>query len=383
MIRQLPQNLPRAQLPAHFLIRLLLGIHRVVTAHHKEILVVFPGQQRIQLPVRPEHKRFRQAGGKAQGVGAVLPHPYPRRRVIYQQLPCPFLILHGQVQPVPAYPRHRVFVALRPQRRGYARHLAVRVYAYVKHALVVQVFIHPYRAFVASLLHPPQVVHVYREVGWLCAVYPVQTVFLEENHRAAAHRRPREGPRRPHRHRIAVRGYALVRPPVGGVAQLAAVDFMVCRGAAPEPVVLLHHKIHLRAGPLHPHLPGLGQRLLQNARKQDVVRPRVREYPVPVQPAFLQPAHRHPVQGLQPLAQPRGAHQHIGGGLRNPYPLGLAPGFHHRRIPAGVQPQLPVFGILRRRAALRVLPVGRAVPLGQGHAHRAAAHVLLLHVHEG
>ena len=60
---------------------------------------------------------------------------------------------------------------------------------------------------------------------------------------------------------VAVRGNAPVAEPVGGVAQLAAVDNVFFAVAAPHPVVALGHKIQLR----HPALHGYRLRSVHTA----------------------------------------------------------------------------------------------------------------------
>ena len=79
----------------------------------------------------------------------------------------------------------------------------------------------------------------------------MQGVLLEEQRIAHAGSRPGKGAIAAHGDGVAVRGDAPVAEPVGGVAQLAAVDNVLPAVAAPHPVVTLGHKIQFRHPALH------------------------------------------------------------------------------------------------------------------------------------
>ena len=79
----------------------------------------------------------------------------------------------------------------------------------------------------------------------------MQGVLLEEQRIAHAGSRPGKSAIAAHSDGVAVRGNAPVAEPVGGVAQLAAVDNVLPTVAAPHPVVTLGHKIQFRHPALH------------------------------------------------------------------------------------------------------------------------------------
>ena len=85
----------------------------------------------------------------------------------------------------------------------------------------------------------------------LGAVQLVQGVLLEEQRIAHAGSRPGKGAVAAHGDGVAVCRDTPVAEPVGGVAQLAAVDDVLPAVAAPHPVVALGHKIQLRHPALH------------------------------------------------------------------------------------------------------------------------------------
>ena len=79
----------------------------------------------------------------------------------------------------------------------------------------------------------------------------MQGVLLKEQRIAHAGSRPGKGTVAAHSDGVAVRRNAPVAEPVGGVAQLAAVDDVLPAVAAPHPVVALGHKIQFRHPALH------------------------------------------------------------------------------------------------------------------------------------
>ena len=79
----------------------------------------------------------------------------------------------------------------------------------------------------------------------------MQGVLLEEQRIAHAGSRPGKGAVAAHSDGVAVCSDTPVAEPVGGVAQLAAVDNVLPAVAAPHPVVALGHKIQFRHPPLH------------------------------------------------------------------------------------------------------------------------------------
>ena len=85
----------------------------------------------------------------------------------------------------------------------------------------------------------------------LGAVQLVQGVLLEEQRIAHAGSRPGKGAVAAHGDSVAVCSDAPVAEPVGGVAQLAAVDNVLPAVAAPHTVVALGHKIQFRHPALH------------------------------------------------------------------------------------------------------------------------------------
>ena len=88
----------------------------------------------------------------------------------------------------------------------------------------------------APALHAHQLI-----VCRAAAVELVQAVLLEEQHIAHAGGRTGKGAVTAHVHGVAVRSNAPVAVPVGGVAQLAAVDHVLLAVAAPYPVCVLGH----------------------------------------------------------------------------------------------------------------------------------------------
>ena len=95
----------------------------------------------------------------------------------------------------------------------------------------------------------------------LGAIQLVQGVLFKEQCIAHAGSRPGKGTIAAYGDGVAVRGDAPVAEPVGGVAQLAAVDDVLLAVAAPHPVVALGHKIQLR----HPALHGYRLRSVHTA----------------------------------------------------------------------------------------------------------------------
>ena len=79
----------------------------------------------------------------------------------------------------------------------------------------------------------------------------MQGVLFKEQRIAHAGSRPGKGTVAAHGDGVAVCGDAPVAEPVGGVAQLAAVDNILLAVAAPHPVVALGHKIQFRHPALH------------------------------------------------------------------------------------------------------------------------------------
>ena len=79
----------------------------------------------------------------------------------------------------------------------------------------------------------------------------MQGILFKKQRIAHAGSRPGKGTIAAHGDGVAVRGDAPVAEPVGGVAQLAAVDNVLPAVAAPHPVVALGHKIQLRHPALH------------------------------------------------------------------------------------------------------------------------------------
>ena len=85
----------------------------------------------------------------------------------------------------------------------------------------------------------------------LGAVQLVQGILFKKQRIAHAGSRPGKCAIAAHGDGVAVRGDAPVAEPVGGVAQLAAVDNVLLAVAAPHPVVALCHKIQFRHPALH------------------------------------------------------------------------------------------------------------------------------------
>ena len=89
----------------------------------------------------------------------------------------------------------------------------------------------------------------------------MQSILFKKQRIAHAGSRPGKGAIAAHGDGVAVRGDAPVAEPVGGVAQLAAVDNVLLAVAAPHPIVALGHKIQF----WHPALHGYRLRSVHTA----------------------------------------------------------------------------------------------------------------------
>ena len=260
--------------------------------------------------------------------------------------------------------------------------------------------------------HPTAAQGTELEIRRLGAVELVQSVLLEEQHRPQAGGRAGKRPVAAHRDRIAVLRDAAVGEPVGGVAQLAAVDDVLGLCAAPQPIVALGQIVQVRhpafqpegigvpfhrrafavdAGPAE-HLPALGQGPVKiiaarlglhlhpvvAARRDDAVSFQL----LPVQViAVLHAAHRHGIPDgkiLPDAARLDPAPLQLDG---RPVARSLVVDFQHALAAVRLldvvhlEEQLPVRRILRLLCALAGNGIGLAGRIAGGQHHIGTAAV--------
>ena len=207
-------------------------------------------------------------------------------------------------------------------------------------------------------------------------IHPLHAVLLEEHHAALTHRRPGKRPVRASARRVAVSTQSRKAVPVPKVPQLAGVDLIHRLAvddtvlAAPQPVSLLHHKVHIRHGTQHRHHGGLTvQRPAQRRHYQPIVAHRL-QYVQPVHLRRPAPGQRHAVPGGEP--SPDVGRADLGTHILHLQPRAAVIPPHHALRPAGVQPQIPRLRLTRRIRPHRIVPQCRAVPVAQGKRHLTA-----------
>ena len=216
--------------------------------------------------------------GKAPGAQAVFPVPEARRHIVHQQVGLFILVLAGKEVAAIHGSGDAVLQLPAVQLVGNFLRVCAVIGANALRRKVKQRAIHQAQRFFAAAHHAAR-----GRVGDLVICGPgaqhlVHAVLLKKREGIVHHGRAGEIPRRAGGGRIGIRGDAGIHMEIGGVAQLAGIDFVVLAGTAPQAVLVHGEEIHIRAGARNREGTRLRKRRFQHAgHDQEIVLHRVQD----------------------------------------------------------------------------------------------------------